>query len=128
MHTTILTSLTIRDNGEFRAWNRGWTYRNGGVDIEDQIMIYSPFNNGKHIGFTFTMENGFPIPVKVNQTGAYKAVVRVASQETGGQFHLSLNGEDITTTQTINGQLEGGLLFKIIPILMILSLMKVSII
>ena len=89
-----------RDNGEFRAWNRGWTYRNGGVDIESNNEN-SPFNNGKHIGFVYNGE-WISYSIKVNQTGAYKAVVRVASQETGGQFHLSLNGEDITTTQTIN--------------------------
>jgi hypothetical protein len=89
-----------RDNGEFRAWNRGWTYRNDGVDIESNNEN-SPFNNGKHIGFVYNGE-WISYSIKVNQTGAYKAVVRVASQETGGQFHLSLNGEDITTTQTIN--------------------------
>jgi aryl-phospho-beta-D-glucosidase BglC (GH1 family) len=89
-----------RDNGEFRAWNRGWTYRNDGVDIESNNEN-SPFNNGKHIGFVYNGE-WISYSIKVNQTGAYKAVVRVASQENGGQFHLSLNGEDITTTQTIN--------------------------
>ena len=89
-----------RDNGEFRAWNRGWTYRNDGVDIESNNEN-SPFNNGKHIGFVYNGE-WISYSIKVNQTGAYKAVARVASQETGGQFHLSLNGEDITTTQTIS--------------------------
>ena len=89
-----------RDNGEFRAWNRGWTYRNGGVDIESNNEN-SPFNNGKHIGFVYNGE-WISYSIKVNQTGAYKAVARVASQETGGQFHLSLNDEDITTTQTIS--------------------------
>ena len=32
-----------------------------------------------------------------------KAIARVASEETGGEFHLSLNDEDITTTQSVTG-------------------------
>ena len=89
-----------RDNGEFRAWNSGWRYRNDGVDIEENNDLNN--SNGKHIGFVQKGE-WISYSVKVFQTGAYKAIARVASQETGGQFHLSLNEEDITTTQNVTG-------------------------
>ena len=59
----------------------------------DQFEVYEKF--GKKLGFRH-VESG-PLV-----RSSYKAVARVASQEAGGQFHLSLNGEDITTTQTIN--------------------------
>ena len=87
-----------RENGEFSAWNSGWRYRNDGVDIEENNDLNN--SNGKHIGFTNKGE-WISYSVKVFQTGAYKAVARIASQETGGEFHLSLNDEDITTTQSI---------------------------
>jgi endoglucanase len=89
-----------RDNGEFRAWNSGWRYRNDGVDIEENNDLQN--SNGKHIGFTHKGE-WISYSVKVFQTGAYKAIARIASEETGGEFHLSLNGEDITATQSITG-------------------------
>ena len=89
-----------RENGEFSAWNAGWRYRNDGVDIEENNDLNN--SNGKHIGFTNKGE-WISYSVKVSQTGAYKAIARVASEETGGEFHLSLNDEDITTTQSITG-------------------------
>ena len=89
-----------RDNGEFRAWNSGWRYRNDGVDIEENNDL--SFSNGKHIGFVQKGE-WISYTVKVFQTGAYKAIARVASQETGGEFHLSLNDEDITSTESVTG-------------------------
>ena len=81
----------------------------------------------ENILVSFTMENGFLIPVKVFQTGAYKAIARIASEQTGGEFHLSLNGEDITATQSITGQLVVGQHLKIIQILTILFLKKENI-
>ena len=89
-----------RENGEFSAWNAGWRYRNDGVDIEENNDLNN--SNGKHIGFTNKGE-WISYSVKVFQSGAYKAIARIASQETGGEFHLSLNDEDITTTQSITG-------------------------
>jgi hypothetical protein len=89
-----------RDNGEFRAWNSGWSYRNDGVDIQENDDLQN--SNGKHIGFTQKGE-WISYSVKVFQTGAYKAIARIASEQTGGEFHLSLNGEDITATQSITG-------------------------
>ena len=89
-----------RANGEFKAWNSGWQYRNDGVDIETNDD--STNSNGHHIGFVHKGE-WIKYTIKVKETGAYKAVARFAAETEGGQFHLSLNDEDITTTQTVSG-------------------------
>lgn len=85
--------------GEFQAWNRGWSYRNDGVDIEKNNDIIN--SNGYHVGF---VEKGewLKYTIQVNESGAYQAQVRLATQENGGKFHLSIDGEAITTTQTVN--------------------------
>lgn len=85
--------------GEFQAWNRGWSYRNDGVDIEKNNDIIN--SNGYHVGF---VEKGewLKYTIQVNEAGAYKAQVRLATQENGGKFHLTIDGEAITTTQTVN--------------------------
>ena len=85
--------------GEFQAWNRGWSYRNDGVDIEKNNDIIN--SNGYHVGF---VEKGewLKYTIQVNETGAYKAQVRLATQENGGKFHITIDGEAITTTQTVN--------------------------
>ena len=89
-----------RANGEFKAWNSGWKYRNGGVDIETNDD--STNSNGHHIGFVHKGE-WIKYTIKIKETGAYKAIARYAAEGDGGQFHLSLNDEDITTTQTVSG-------------------------
>ena len=40
--------------------------------------------------------------VTINETGTYKAGVRLAAQSSGGKFHLAINGEEVTTTQSVN--------------------------
>lgn len=85
--------------GQFQAWNSGWVYRNDGVDIEtnnDEIN-----SNGFHIAFIAKGE-WINYTVQINEAGAYTAKVRVASQQSGGEFHLSLDNEDVTTT-TVSG-------------------------
>ena len=90
-----------RANGSgFQAWNSGWQYRNGGVDIETNDD--STNSNGHHIGFVHKGE-WIKYTINVKESGAYKAIARYAAESDGGQFHLSLNGEDITTTQTVSG-------------------------
>lgn len=85
--------------GEFQAWNKGWSYRNDGVDIEKNDDNIN--SNGYHVGF---VEKGewLKYTIQVNQSGAYKAQIRLASPENGGKFHLTIDGEAITTTQTVN--------------------------
>ena len=90
-----------RANGNgFQAWNSGWQYRNDGVDIETNNDNIN--SNGHHIGFVHKGE-WIKYTINVKEEGAYKAVARYSAESDGGQFHLSINGEDITTTQTVSG-------------------------
>ncbi len=84
--------------GSYQAWNKGWSYRNDGVDIEkNEDKINS---NGFHVGF---VEKGewLKYTVHINETGVYKAQVRVATTENGGGFHLAVDGESVTATQSV---------------------------
>ena len=89
----------VRKSG-FQAWNSGWQYRNDGVDVETNDDSIN--SNGHHIGFVHKGE-WIKYTINVLESGAYKAIARYAAESDGGQFHLSLNGEDITTTQTVSG-------------------------
>ncbi len=81
-----------QSTGEWQAWNSGWSYRNDGVDIETNDLVNG---NGYHIGFTHTGE-WMNYTVNIEQSATYALNLHVASQESGGQFHLSMDGEDIT--------------------------------
>ncbi len=85
--------------GQFQAWNSGWVYRNDGVDIEANNDIVN--SNGFHVAFVKKGE-WMNYTVDIAESGSYTLDVRVAAIKTGGKFHLSLDGEDITTSQTVN--------------------------
>lgn len=73
----------------FAAWNKGWAYRNDGVDIEpcnDNIIT-----NGFNVGHT---ENGewLQYTVHVAKTALYNIHVRTAAQNSNGVFHFSADG------------------------------------
>ncbi len=87
------------NTGQFQAWNSGWSYRNDGVDIEKNTDNVN--SNGFHVGFVNKGE-WTKYTVQVNETAAYKAIIRVASQESGGEFFLSINDQEITTNQVVN--------------------------
>ena len=83
--------------GEFQAWNAGWVYRNDGVDIETNT---DPVNsNGYHIGFSAKGE-WINYTTQINESGVYTAKLRVASQANGGSFHLEIDGEEVTSTES----------------------------
>jgi aryl-phospho-beta-D-glucosidase BglC (GH1 family) len=82
---------------QFQAWNSGWTYRNDGVDIEKNTDNIN--SNGYHVGFTNKGE-WINYTVQIEESGVYKLEARIAGENAGGQFHISLNQEAITTTQT----------------------------
>jgi len=87
-----------QSTGEFQAWNSGWAYRNDGVDIETNN---DPINsNGFHVGFVQQGE-WMKYTIQVDESAAYTAKVRVASQNNGGRFHLEINEEDLTSEQTV---------------------------
>lgn len=95
----IVNATYHLSNGNFTAWNSGWSYRNDGVDIErnsDQVN-----SNGYHIGFVNEGE-WIKYTVDIEQTAVYKAKIRVATQETGGEFFLSIDDQEVTTTQIVS--------------------------
>ena len=83
--------------GSFQAWNSGWTYRNDGVDIEKNEDDVN--SNGYHIGFVHKGE-WMNFTTAISEEGSYTLNIRTASEESGGRYHLSLDGEAITTSQT----------------------------
>lgn len=85
--------------GEFQAWNSGWVYRNDAVDIETNNDAVN--SNGFHVGFVAKGE-WINYTVQITESAAYNAKLRVASQSNGGQFHLALNGEDVTATYAVS--------------------------
>ncbi|MGB5321120.1 cellulase family glycosylhydrolase, partial [Lutimonas sp.] len=82
---------------QFQAWNSGWTYRNDGVDIEKNTDDVN--SNGYHVGFTNKGE-WINYTVQIEESAVYKLEARIAGENAGGQFHISVNGEAITTAQT----------------------------
>jgi hypothetical protein len=85
--------------GEFQAWNSGWSYRNDGVDIEKNTDNFN--SNGFHVGFVQEGE-WMKYTVQIEETAAYKAKIRVASQENGGTFFLSMDDQEVTSIQSVN--------------------------
>ena len=88
-----------QSSGSFVAWNRGWRYRNDGVDIEDNNDNTN--SNGYHLGFVDKGELT-KYSVKINSSGIYRVRVRHASEQTGGQLYLSLNDQNATPILTTN--------------------------
>ena len=88
-----------QSSGSFTAWNRGWKYRNDGVDIEDNSDNIN--SNGYHLGF---VEKGewTKYSVKINSSGIYRVKVRHASEQSGGELFLSLNDQNISKILTTN--------------------------
>lgn len=103
--------------GSFQAWNDGWVYRNDAVDIQKSNDNVN--NNGYHIGFV-KKDEWMNYTVTISETGKYKAGVRLAAQSNGGEFHLAIDGEEVTTTQTVNatGGWETFDTFEVIDILL----------
>ena len=85
--------------GDYTAWNSGWSYRNDGVDIEKNTDDVN--SNGFHVGF---VEQGewMKYTVNITEAAVYKATVRIATQETGGEFYLSIDDQEITATQVVS--------------------------
>jgi len=88
-----------QSSGSFVAWNRGWRYRNDGVDIEDNNDNTN--SNGYHLGFVDKGE-WTKYSVRINSSGIYRVRVRHASEQTGAQLYLSLNDQNATPILTTN--------------------------
>lgn len=85
-------------NTEFRApTNRGGAYRNDGVDIEpceDQT------SNGYNVGW---IEDGewLQYTIQVEEEGSYALSFRVAAEQEGGKFHLTMDGQQVGNKITV---------------------------
>ncbi len=88
-----------QSTGSFQAWNDGWVYRNDGIDI--QTSTDNVNNNGYQVGFV-KKDEWMNYTVTINETGTYKAGVRLAAQSNGGEFHLAIDGQEVTATQFVN--------------------------
>lgn len=84
--------------GSFQAWNDGWVYRNDGVDIVKSTDAVN--SNGYYVGYAKKGE-WMNYTVNISETAVYKAEVRLAAQSNGGQYHLEIDGEEVTATKTV---------------------------
>ncbi|KAA3631939.1 MAG: T9SS C-terminal target domain-containing protein, partial [Bacteroidetes bacterium] len=82
--------------GNFTAWNKGWFYRNDGVDIEP--CNDNTNTNGFNVGWTEPGE-WMQYSVDVQESGVYDINLRLASGGFDGSFHFSSDGADITGTR-----------------------------
>ncbi len=82
----------------FVNWNKGWAYRNDGVDIE---TCKDSQNNGYSVGWT---EVGEWLQYTINsaQVGAYQLQIRTASEQTA-VIHLEVDGKVASKPLTITG-------------------------
>ncbi len=84
--------------GSYTAWNSGWAYRNDGVDIEaceDEVN-----SNGHNVGWISDNE-WMQYEVNIASTAVYDVNVRVASETSGGFFHLLQDGADICASVSV---------------------------
>jgi endoglucanase len=82
----------------YTSWNSGWAYRNDGVDIEaceDEVN-----SNGYNVGWISDNE-WLQYEVNIADTAVYDVNARVASQQSGGSFHLMLDGADICASVSV---------------------------
>lgn len=85
----------MNDKETSTQWNKGYSYRNDGVDIEK--CNDTQISNGFNIGWTDKKE-WMKYTVEVSETGYYDVSVRLAAPATNGMFHIEVNGRDATGT------------------------------
>ncbi|MFN8239722.1 MAG: carbohydrate-binding protein [Bacteroidales bacterium] len=83
------------NTNNYVTWNKGWEYRNDGVDIEKCLDNY-PGSNGFSVGWTETGE-WLQYSIHADSAAGYKLTIRTASANTDpGAIRFLLNGNDIT--------------------------------
>jgi hypothetical protein len=73
-------------SGNYTAWNKGWAYRNDGVDVE--ISQDQTNTNGYNIGWTEPGEWA-QYAIDVTESGVFDVHVRAAGGDFGGAFYFS---------------------------------------
>lgn len=79
--------------GNYTAWNRGWAYRNDGVDIEkidDNVN-----SNGYGVGW-LGADEWMQYDVEIDSSAVYEVRLRVAAGGDNGTFHLAVGEAEIT--------------------------------
>ena len=89
-------------NGEFTAWNQGWSYRADGVDIES---CSDTRTNGYCVSYTRAGE-WTKYTINVEQDGAYSILIRYAS--TNAQTKLNFEVDGAAVTADVNLTSSGG--------------------
>ncbi|MGQ8337381.1 cellulase family glycosylhydrolase [Sunxiuqinia sp. A32] len=80
-------------------WNKGWAYRNDGVDIEKCEDI-SFFSNGFNVG-SIRAGEWMAYTMDVKEAGSYQVIFRVSGDTGNGKFHLEINQKNITEKVSI---------------------------
>ena len=84
---------------QYEAWNRGWTYRNDGVDIQENSDTNN--SNGLHLSF-IEKDEWVNYTVDVLESGFYNIDLRYATTQSGGQIKYLIDGNDISEQITLS--------------------------
>ena len=84
---------------QYEAWNRGWTYRNDGVDIQENSDTNN--SNGLHLSF-IEKDEWVNYTVDVQESGFYNIDLRYATTQSGGQIKYLIDGNDVSEQITLS--------------------------
>jgi len=84
---------------QYEAWNRGWMYRNDGVDIQENSDTNN--SNGLHLSF-IEKDEWVNYTVNVLESGFYNIDLRYATTQSGGQIKYLIDGNDISEQITLS--------------------------
>ena len=84
---------------QYEAWNRGWTYRNDGVDIQENSDTDN--SNGLHLSF-IEKDEWVNYTVDVQESGFYNIDLSYATPHSGGQIKYLIDGNDISEQITLS--------------------------
>ena len=84
---------------QYEAWNRGWAYRNDGVDIQENSDTNN--SNGLHLSF-IEKDEWVNYTVDVLESGFYNIDLRYATTQSGGQIKYLIDGNDISEQITLS--------------------------
>ncbi len=84
--------------GNYTAWNKGWVYRNDGVDIE--VIDDNVNSNGYNVGWIETGE-WMQYDVNISEDAIYDIKVRLASAEANGRFHFESGDASVTSINSV---------------------------
>jgi len=84
---------------QYEAWNKGWSYRNDGVDLQENSDATN--SNGQHISFV-EKDEWVNYTLDVQQSGFYNIDLRYATPQSGGQLKYLINGNDVSEQITLS--------------------------